>query len=256
MTGSSKWSWRNKADGFSLIELLVAVTLSSFLSLGLIRIASSTLASFRLQDSLAEIQESVQVSSTLIGDVLRSSAYHDSPWTNDGPPQVFLPETEDGGISGNDQLAVISKSDRNCYGSPNPAKNGAGYPRYYLRKTIIGIRGGSELYLSCSFGIDEDSLSLQIRRQGLIRNIESLQLLFGVDHNLDQSPDGWVKASQLSDESQVVAVRAGILLRGTESVGPARTAVFSVLDHHFDPPADGKLRRLAEFTTVIKGRLR
>jgi type IV pilus assembly protein PilW len=255
MTFCTSWSWRHKASGFSLIELLVAVSLSSFLSLGLIRIASATLASFRLQDSLAEIQESTQVVSTVIGDLLRSSAFHDSPWRDDQPTLLFLPETEDGGIKGNDQLAVMTRSDRNCYGSPNPVQNGAGYPRYYLKKTIIGIRSGSELVLSCSYGVDEDSMTLQIRRQGLIRNVESLQLLFGVDHSSDQSPDDWVRASQLSDESQVIAVRSGLLLSGTESVGPATATVFSVLDQHLEPSADGKLRRIAEFTSVIKGRM-
>jgi prepilin-type N-terminal cleavage/methylation domain-containing protein len=242
-------------SGFSLIELLIAVALSSFLSLGLVRIASATLTGFRLQDSLAEILESGQLASDTIGNAVRSASFLETPWVTGSHYLTILPETLDNGIGGNDQLALMTRSDRNCFGSLNSDLDAAGYPRYRFKKTVIEIRDRTDLTVSCSYGEDEESMVLQVRRERMIRNVESLQLLFGEDIDSDQVPDRWVNAGAWSDESNVLAVRTGLLLVGEEPVGQMPPPVYSVLDQHLAPPADGKLRRLVEFTSAIRGRL-
>jgi len=241
--------------GFSLIELLIAVALSSFLSLGLVRIASGTLTSFRLQDSLAEIQESGQLASDTIGNAVRSASFLETPWITVSQYPTILTETLDNGIGGNDQLALMTRSDRNCFGSLNSDLDATDYPRYQFKKTVIEIRDRTDLTVSCSYGEDEDSMVLQVRRERMIRNVESLQLLFGEDIDLDQVPDRWVNAGAWAHEANVLAVRTGLLLVGEEPVGQMPSPVYSVLDQHLESPADGKLRRLVEFTSVIRGRL-
>ncbi len=242
------------ATGFSLMELLLALSLSAVLALGMIQIASGTQASFRLQDSLAGLQEHAQIAADLLTATISSAAFQESPWIS-ASPMVLLPESSDGAERGSDRLVVLTRSDRNCFGFANEDLDGAGYPRFYFKKTAIGLRRGDTLILSCSYGAALDALVRQIRNQGLIENVESLQFLFGEDMNMNSRPDRWVKAGQWSNEASVVAVRTGLLLSSDQFSGAAEARSFSILDQHLATPPDRKIRHAIEVTHALRGRL-
>ena len=95
----------------------------------------------------------------------------------------------------------------------------------------------------------------QVNRQGLVPGVESFQVLFGEDGDGDGNVDRWVNAGHWSDESQIMGIRAGLLMAGPDSVREPAARTYGVLDAALRTKRDGKLRELIEFALPIRGRV-
>lgn len=239
-----------------LVELLAAMLISSFLVLGLVEIAAGARSSFRLQEAVAEVQENSRFAVATLAGAIRGAGYHPRPWLDDHEASGLTGENRDGGGSGSDRLAVSAWSDRNCFDNLNPALDASSRPAYYLRESVFELNGRRDLVHTCRYGPDSARLTTQIRRQGLIRNVESFQAQFSEDSDTDGSADRWTAGGEWLDEKRVLGVRIGLLLASSEPVVEPATQSHSVLDFHFTEPEDGRLRRVYTFATAIRGRNR
>ncbi len=116
----------------------------------------------------------------------------------------------------------------------------------------------------------------------VIRGVETLQIVYGVDTNNDEVADRWLSANAISDDdavspnwNNVVAMRVGMVLRGAAGSSQGQSATAAENDlyplgkaftcestatscnpteaaHKFTPPADNRLRRAFATTFMFR----
>lgn len=94
--------------------------------------------------------------------------------------------------------------------------------------------------------------------QELIRGIENLQVLFGVDENNDFSVDEYKKSNNINDWNQVLSVKIAILaVANSENITGLEkdNRKFDVLDETLGPFNDKKIRKIYEKIITIRNRL-
>lgn len=241
-------------SGLILIELLVAVLISAILIIGLVQIVQASRSSFRLQESQSEVQENGRYALSTLAKIIRQTGYNPQPWNDLFEPQGITPETLDNVTSRSDRLAVRFWSNTNCFDNRNPVVDGFGEAAFYIRESSFDLNDRKDLTHSCRYGPTAASLVTQIRREGLVRNVESFQALYARDNDTDGHVDLWVKGGDWSNEQQIIGIRLGLLLSSTDSVVDSVSQSFTVLDSPHTTAADGKLRLQLEFIAAIKGR--
>ena len=236
--------------GMSLIELLVAMALSSMLTLVLVQMAMAARGSFRLQEGLAELQENGRYFADLVSAEIGASAYHPQPWLHEATPIGLMADSLDGSALNSDRLVSRHWSGQNCFGSTNPDRDSAGQPRFYLKESTLEMSNGN-LLISCRYGRNAGEMTTQINRQGAIPQVEVFQALYATDSDEDGQIDAWLRAGQWASPQQVRAVRLGILSTSRESISTQQAQDFQVLDYSYTAPADGRLRRVYSITVPI-----
>lgn len=238
----------------SLLELMISLALSALLVIGLVQVASAAASSTRLQRNQAELQENARLAVTVISRFVREAGFSPEPW-NPGFGLPGLPAENAGSLpGGSDRVAVTSWSDLNCFDNRNPELNALGQPKFHIRKVVFDLNSSKGLAWECLYGPSEAELVAQIRRQGLIENVDSFQALYGEDTNGDGFIDRWVQAGQWESPGQILGMKIGLLLGSADRVAERRSRSFGVLDAVIDRQADGRLRRVFEFAVAIRSR--
>ncbi|HET6563870.1 MAG TPA: PilW family protein [Xanthomonadales bacterium] len=245
----------------SLVELLLALALSSLLTITLVQVAMAARSSFRLQEGLAELQENARYFADLLVENISDSGFHPQPWLHDPTPIGLMPDTADAIDNFSDRLVTRSWSDRNCFGSSNPVLAVSGKPEFFLKESALELNAGS-LAHTCRYGPAADALVTQINRQGAIPEVEAFQAVYAIDENGDGQIDRWARARdwvgyEAGDEpgtTEVLAVRLGILSRSRESIASPVADTFRILDFNYAAPADGRLRRVSSYTLPLQSR--
>ena len=240
--------------GFSLVELLVAMAIGAVLLTGLVQIAAGARSSYRLQESLAEVQESGRFVVDSLGSILRQSIYSDRPWSDPPSSLGFSPDTADAVTSNGDRLGILTRSDRNCFGNPNPVLDASGKPEFFLRESILELNASKNLAHTCRYGPEQASLITQIQREGLAQNVEAFQALYAEDTDGDGYADSWVRGGEWASETRVMGFRLAVLISSTESVTAPSPATYQVLDLAVTPAADGRLLRVFGYAQAFPGR--
>ena len=242
--------------GLTLVELLVAALITAFLIMGLVQIVSAARSSFRLQESQAEVQENGRYAISTLARLIRQTGFNPRPWSENFGPHGLTPETRDRVTTRSDRLAIRAWSNTNCFDNRNPVQDEFGEAAFYLRESLFDLNDRKDLTHTCRYGPSAAELITQINHQGFVRNVESFQALYGKDNNGDRLVDRWVTGGDWTDQSQILGIKIGLLLRSSESVVEGASQAFSVLDSNYTASADGRLRLLLEFTASIKGRSR
>lgn len=242
--------------GFSLIELVISLTLSSILVLGVVQIVTAASSSFQLQDNQSELLENGRLVMSLLGKTIRQAGYSPKPWDESISRNGILKDSMDQASFRSDRLALQTWSDRNCFGNRNPYMDRDGRPAFYLRENVFDLNGQKNLTHTCRFGPGKENLITQIKRQGLVENVESFQVLYGEDITADGNIDRWSKAGEWFSTEKILAIKIGFLLRSSEAVSTHRKETIPVLDHRFESRADGYIRKPFVFTTRLSNRPR
>ena len=240
--------------GLLLAELLLAALISAFLLTGLVQIVTAARSSFRLQENEAEVQENGRYAVATLSALIRQAGFSPEPWNESFESPSLLAETRDRVSSRSDRLGIRFWSDLNCFDNRNPVEDGAGEPVFYIRESVFDLNDRRDLTHTCRYGPTASELVTQIRREGFIRNVESFQAIYGEDSDNDGNIDRWVRGGEWLAEAHVLGIRLGLLLGSTEVVTEQAAQHFSILDLEYSSSADGKLHRLFEFTSAIRGR--
>lgn len=125
--------------------------------------------------------------------------------------------------------------------------------------------GEPELY--CKYRSEKDG---RFRAEPLARGIEVFKVVYGYDGNGDGVPERWLDAAQIearatstakiADEwRKVVGLRIGMVARSArDNSAPRQTGELlyplgpTFFDVSFKPKADGRLRRVATFTVMLR----
>lgn len=254
MRPGSRLPYNRAHDGFSLIELMIAMTISALLMLALVQIAGAARSSFRLQEGLASVQQSGRFALESLADILQQAAFEPYPWLATGIAVGVTEGSIDGLSASSDRLAVRSWSERNCFGNLNPVQDTAGKAVFYLKESVLELNSSNNLAHTCRYGTSADTLVLQINRQGLVEDVESFQALYALDLDLDGHPDRWTTAAGWPPNSQLRGLQLGLLIRSPDAAVEPVARIFNVLEQIVSAPADGRLRRVFTYSQAFPGR--
>ncbi|MFC1688233.1 PilW family protein [Pseudomonadota bacterium] len=239
--------------GMTLLELMIALGLAGLLILGVVQIASAAASSTRLQRNQAQMQENARLAMTLISRHVREAGYDPRPWDGISQELGLIEGSADSTQGNSDRLVVRSWSDLNCFDNRNPELDPNGNPAFFIRESFFDLNSSHGLTWECRYGPSPAELVTQVRRQGIVQNVDSFQVLLAEDLDQDSIIDGWTRAGYWNDESRILGVRVGLLLSSEDPLSASEISTFKVLDALLQPRADGRLRRVFDFAVAIRG---
>jgi type IV pilus assembly protein PilW len=246
----------NLSKGFSLMEVLIGVFLSTLLTSGIIQLLTASVSSYRLQLGLSQLEESGRYARDVLSSHITQAGYQPQPWDPAFQLPALTTETLNGSELPGDQLGLQRWSSRNCYGNENPVKGSDGRAAFHLLQARFRINTSNNLAITCRYGPDASSMTTQINNFGLVEDVESMQLLFAEDRDGDSIADGWVPGQAWQNEDNIHAIKVALLLSTRQPFEQAPGQQLTLLDETVVPPADGRLRRVSVLTAAIRGRLK
>lgn len=243
-------------QGFSLMELMIGVSLSTVLMSGIVQLMAGSVSAYRLQLGQSQIEESVRYARDVLITHISQAGFQTEPWLNPAAIPALTDESLNGGSAIADQLGLQRWSRTNCFGNENSITDDRGQPAFFVLQSRFKVNGSNNLAVTCRYGPDSANLQTQINNLGLIEDVESMQVLYAEDKDGDDIADTWVTAQSWSQESNVRAVKVALLLSTRQAFDQPISKQLTLLDETITAPADGHLRSIRTFTTAIRGRLR
>lgn len=298
-----------RQSGLTLIELLVSLVLASIITLAATALYSVTVSSYKTVDAAQELQDSGRFALEVIGQAARMAGYQNYT-QRDGSgrdnSRRFAPTTlptvrgfnnstiksstindgdgatGNGGLNLSDTLAFrfhgaslttdASKPDDSMIDCQGVAQN---YPLsaddVALSLFSVAVDSSGEPSLQCTSRGSPKESSLTRNMQPILKGVETLQVMYGLDTNGDSVPRQWVSGQNITttdDWRKVVAVRVGLVIRG--DVGSSQGASATAAENDFYPlgkaftgssteaglkftaPNDGRLRRVFNATFKLR----
>ena len=164
--------------GFSLMEIMIAVFLSTILTTGVVQLVSGSVSAYRLQLSQSQLEESSRYARDVLITHIAQAGYQSEPWQNPPVLPALTDESLNGVLLKGDQLGLQRRSNLNCYGTENPIKDSDGQAEFYLLQVRFRVNNGNNLAITCRYGPDASRLITQINNFGLIEDVESHPLPF------------------------------------------------------------------------------
>lgn len=239
--------------GFTLLELVMTLGVGAVLTTGMIQLALATTASFRLQQTIATLQETERFLGQQLQDAIRPAGFHPQPWMLAAAEPAIGIDSADAVSADSDRLELRRWSDLDCFDNPNPSLGADGLPMHYLRITRFEARNGN-LVMHCRYGADAASLVTQVNNLGLAAGVERFATRFAEDSDADGQADRWIDAGQWGDEAWVLGVRFALVLASEHPVEGVRQSSMWWLEGNYVPPDDGRLRHVVTGTVALAGR--
>ena len=255
----------NPQRGLTLVELLVALVISSLIALAATALYSVATSSYRTVDAGQEIQDSGRFALETIGQAARQAGYQNYQgrdgsgnentrrWVPSTYPtvrgynnsKVATPSnsdddgtTDNGGVNNSDTLAIrfhgSSKID-NAVAPDGSMIDCLGYAQNYpsngddVGLSLFWIKNDSsgEPSLQCTSRGNPEAATLVRQTQPIVRGVETFQVMYGLDTNADTVADRWVSADSVTNWALVVAIRVGFVIRGAPGSGQGASATAS-----------------------------
>ena len=243
------------SQGFSLMEVMIGVFLSTLVMSGVIQLLGSSTSTYRLQLNQGRLEESARYARDILASHIAQAGYQPEPWDDLSALAALTDETADGQTIPGDVLGLQRWSMRNCYGNENPVTDAKNRASFYLLQTRFRVNASNNLAISCRYGPDASNLQTQINNFGLVEGVESMQVLYAEDLDGDDVADTWIKAQAWQQESNIRSIKIALLLSTSKPFKQAASEQITLLDRTIATPADGHLRRVSTLTSGIRGRL-
>jgi type IV pilus assembly protein PilW len=182
-----------RGRGFSLIELLVAITIGLFLIGGLLTLVQAMRRTNTNQGGLSNLQDTERMAMEIVTDVIQSTGYYTQPLINTAASTFTVPSANfpsatavagqaligsDGTNSTITTRYATTGNDNviNCTG--NTSTTAAIWTNQLSITTVSGVS-----YLTCTLWTNGGNKQIV----PLIPNVTGLQVLYGVSSNLGQA---------------------------------------------------------------------
>jgi type IV pilus assembly protein PilW len=174
-----------RPDGFTLVELMIAILIGLFLVGGLMTLLQSNRRSFYSQNQLAVLQDSQRLAMSMITDVVQTAGYYPDP-TNNTPQSTMAAITTPVNMGSGQYVAGTE-------GSALPAAGGDTIYIRYATKPSDGIlncagtsngTGANVAYLN-KFSVSTTTGQLVCNMNGtdypLVSGVRNMQVLYGIN---------------------------------------------------------------------------
>lgn len=200
---------RNLQRGMTLIELMIAMTLSLLVAAAMIALFANSKETYVMNENLARLQENGRFAMNLMARDLRWADYR-ACITRDLLPNAITGDN-DSGFNASDTVTIIYQTN-DCAGVDTTFTTA-----YTLAE---GAQGRSSLFRSVNGAAAEE----------LVEDIADVQLLYGEDTDDDDIPNYYVDIGSVTDLERIVSVRLTIT---AQTPAPLRAAGGEVLTRDF-----------------------
>lgn len=267
----------NRNRGFSLIELMIALTIGLIVSMVVSQIFINSSTVFRSTDNLSRVQENARYALAVLTRELRFGTFRSDPRI---PPRTAYPLATapaltgtDGGTSGTpasglpDSITVRFQGNGDGVGNADGTVQDCVGNRIDYGVTVVNTffiqndaSNNNEPTLYCN---TVTTACVAATCFALVPGVENMQILYGEDINAgtfsilpDGSVDRWITAGSVSNWDNVLSVRISLLMRTTEQVSAQTDAKAYLMSgtNVYAPGTDKRSRRV--YTTVINLRNR
>jgi type IV pilus assembly protein PilW len=207
--------------GFTMVELMIAVTVTLFLIGGALAMLQSTRKTFATQNQLAQLQDNERLVMTFMAEVIESAGYTPSPQTYMNTTVLPLSGTTfvaGQGVYGTHVVAVPGdtvtirygalQNDNifNCAGSQNTTV--APYDVFFNKFWVDNVTDPNNPVLKCTFTPGSTNVAQIVP---LVNGVKNLTILYGVKKNTANTgscADTYLNASQMvaADWTEVCSV--------------------------------------------------
>lgn len=297
--------------GLTLVELMVTLVISLLI---VIAASSFFLGSGKTRDAqeaASTLQDNARYATDLITKNIQQAGYQNYIWSAAGGSflrEIYPPIDGEPDIRGYNNSATGSSTDNgshnrstgrvnnsdtlilrfqgsgsgtadgsmiDCRGEPQAATTGTN-DRAYSIFEVSRPSATAEPELSCKSGTWSGG-TLTFQSEVIVRGVESLQVMYGIDTTTDTFVDQWLTAQEVDALATPAAakdkwalvrtVRVGMVLRSPMAVTApsSATSTLSPLGVNFTPNAarerlalsstDGRLRRVVTFTVNVRNQL-
>ena len=265
--------------GFSLMELLIAMTLGLLMMMVMMKLYSGAKHSYLLQDGLTRVQEDGRIAINLIAKEVRKAGFRKPVWND--PVVGYSPLTAasiNGASDANDTLQIMYMDAIDCRGVLNvnldPDTTEA---RALYKRVTFAVDNAENLLWTCEYGTNPDALAAQVSNQVVVNGVESFQVLYGIDTNFPPnfSINAWTTADNITPNATIclqsqylcevgnlinnlregipVALKIGLLIVSPEVTGvDSAGQQFTILDVAVAGPNDNRLRKAYTTTVTLR----
>jgi len=206
-------------QGFTIIEIMVAITLSLILLYGVTNIFLGSRTSYKLQTGMARMQENARFAldslarSVGMAGAQRTIAFDTANTQEAATADATLGFTAANGQA-SDTISVNYTATQDCLGNP-----------------LAAPPGGPT---TASFTIARDPVTnisnLYCNGQPLAEGIQNMQILYGVDTDTDGVANIYVSANNVPNWSEIATVRIAILASTVDDTDVTNTNVYRLLN--------------------------
>ena len=238
-----------KQRGFTLVEIMLAITLSMILIAGVVQVYMSSKTSFQIQNQLARLQENQRISIDFLQrDILQAG--FDIP--TGGNPRIQINEGANGA---SDSITIRYASETDCLGQSTldeeSENNGIAVNRYFIDEDPDD--DGQVNRLMCQG-------NGSITSQPIADGVSNMQILVGentlnndISSYAQQMPsaDRYVNVAT-ADMDNAVSIRIAFLTESENAVRKlARAQTYTVLDNVINV-TDGNKRQVVTTTIPLR----
>ncbi len=213
--------------GFTIVELMVTLAITSVLVLGAITFLASADKSNRVQSALSGLNVSGRFGLDQMTRDIRMSGYRNSDWTL-GALSNVITATDGAAATGGDSIALLYEGTRDC--------------------NFVLAPGG---IVSNTYQVVNDNL--ECNGQSVTGGAQEMQVYFGEDTDSNGVANRWLSPGTAGlDMTRVVSVRIHLLVRtngNAISSGPQSYYFNNVQQAAID---DGQIRREYSVTVALR----
>jgi type IV pilus assembly protein PilW len=244
--------------GFTLVELMIALTISLILLLVIGTVFSSSRQAFRVQEDNARIQESGRFALEILGRSIKQAGYADVPFTGFKVAFAGIPITGTNGAAGAPDTLTVQYDgvvgDRECTnGTPVTAADvtaGNNIIQAYFNLDVANAQLRCAGQIAATPGVPAPPPAGSV----LLDNVEDMQILYGVDTTGDQSANQYIAVPP--DWNQVVTARVCVLVRSDKTnIVSGNNNYLNCNGEGAPVPADRRLRRAFTETFNLRNRV-
>jgi type IV pilus assembly protein PilW len=249
---------RTAQAGFTLVELMVAMTLGMVLMVVISNVFVASKESYRTTEDMSRLQENARFAVTHLGRVLRMASYVDDPTAvSVTRASIFgaapaVTGTEGGGtVSDSVTVRYQGSADGTVFDCQGNQIAGGAFvvARFHLAAAGDGS-GTTSLYCDNTGTVGPVAADLE-----LVQGVENLQVLYGEDTDGDGTANRYLVQSSVTTLDNVVSLRIGLLMSTANQVASATdTRTYNVIGTSIGPINDKRVRRMYTTTIALRNR--
>ena len=213
--------------GFTIIELMVTLAISSVLVLGAVTFLASADQTNRLQFAISGLNVSGRFGLEQLSRDIRMSGYRNSAWTT-GPLDNVITATDGLPAAGGDSIALSYEGARDCTFAPAVAG--------IVSNTYRVVNG-----------------NLECNGQTVTGGVQEMQIYFGEDINNNGVANRWLSPGTVGlSMARVVSVRIHLLVRTNGNAVSSGPQSYFFNNQQQAAVDDGQIRREYSVTVALR----